>query len=71
MLGDNTLVIVVVVVLLGTFVIVKFRRKDPRRCPQCQHLGFDLAQSELACGHCGTKLVRAENGKLRRRRTGE
>jgi len=67
MLGNNTVVIFVVVLILGTFVMVKFRRKDPRRCPQCQHLGFDLAAQDLVCGHCGTKLVREASGKLRRR----
>ena len=67
MLGDNLIVIVVVVVLLGTFMMVRLRRRDPRRCPQCQHLGFDLSAPDLVCGHCGTKLVRAANGKLRRR----
>jgi hypothetical protein len=74
MLGDDPIVIAVVVLFLGAFVAFKFRRKDPRRCPQCQHLAFDLigpkgpaAPAGLECRHCGTALARDSRGNLRRR----
>lgn len=71
MLGDNPVVVAFVCFLLVGFLGPKlWRRRDPRRCPQCQGLALDLAggSQQILCKRCGTELVRGPNGRLRRAR---
>jgi len=70
MIGDNPVVIVLVVLALGLFAYTRLlRRRDPRRCPQCQRHVLDVRATgpDVVCPHCATELRRAEDGSLQRR----
>ena len=82
MIGDSPIVAGFVLVFLLAFLASKgLRRKDPRRCPQCQSLGIELLADqrtdaepagfgrprEVECRRCGTPLVRDEGGRLHHR----
>ena len=61
MIGDNPVVVVFMVLLIAGLLGPKLlRRRDPRRCPQCQGLAFDLrgGSKSIRCKRCGTHLER-------------
>jgi len=72
-IGDNPIVIGFVLVFIAALLASKgLRRKDPRRCPQCQAIGIELLGAkgndrEVECRRCGTLLVRDDAGKLHHR----
>jgi len=74
-IGDSPIVAGFVLVFLVAFLASKgLRRKDPRRCPQCQALGIELLGAktgdgtrEVECRRCATPLVRDLAGKLHHR----
>ncbi len=70
MIGDNPVVVVVVVAAIVAYLYMRlFRRRDPRLCPQCGRLVLDTRATgpEITCPHCGTELRREANGTLHRR----
>jgi tRNA(Ile2) C34 agmatinyltransferase TiaS len=68
-IGDNPYVVAVVVIALAAFLWMKLgRRRDSRRCPQCQRFALSLAGDDaFECQRCGTPLHRDPDGTVRRR----
>jgi uncharacterized paraquat-inducible protein A len=72
MLGDNPWVIgLVLFIVVGLLAPKVWRARDARRCPQCRGLAVDFASrsaaGDVTCRRCGTELVRAHDGVLRRK----
>ena len=70
MIGDNPIVIAIVVLGVLAYLYTKLARyRDPRRCPQCHRLVIDIRATgpEVTCGNCGTELRRSPDGVLTRR----
>lgn len=69
MIGDNPIVVTVVLLGIAAYLYMRLsRQSDRRRCPACRTVALALVEpgTPFECRHCGTRLVAGTDGAIRR-----